>query len=163
MTGSTDTISTTPDTERLFGIVKWFDKMKGYGFVQQLHTENDYFVHYSQLQCDDDQRTKYLVAGEYIQFNISEPVVGTTTVNDDTPSQVAVDVSGILNGPLMYETQQSNRTYQQRNDTFRFPRHTSQRRRIQEQPVQLRRNQNEDETRSVPQGNQYEVLSSYDR
>jgi adenylate kinase len=112
------------------------------------------------LQCDDDQRTKYLVAGEYIQFNISEPAVGTTTVNDDKPSQVAVDVSGILNGPLMYETQQSNRTYQQRNDTFRFPRHTSQRRRIQEQPVQLRRNQNEDETPTVPQGNQYDVLSS---
>ena len=104
--------------ERLVGVVKWFDKAKGYGFVQQLNTENDYFVHYSQLQSVDDHHTKYLVTGEYIEFDISEPV-DTPARNDGKYSQIAVNVSGIQNGPLMFESQQPQRPYHRR-DGFQY-------------------------------------------
>ena len=148
---------TNEEVERLFGIVKWFDKMKGYGFVQQLNTENDYFVHYSKLKCSNDQCTKHLVAGEYIQFNISEPSVSNTT-NDDRPSQVAVKVTGIFNGPLMYENQQSYKTHQQQDNTFRYPRHTSNRNRSQRE--QVRQRAIEQQTEHVSRRNQYDSLES---
>lgn len=109
-------------TERLFGVVKWFDKMKGYGFVQQLKTENDYFVHYSQLKCDDEHQSKYLVAGEYIQFNISETTNTSVRQQTDKPSLVAVNVTGIMEGPLMYESQQQQRSYHRQDGSFRRPR-----------------------------------------
>jgi cold shock CspA family protein len=111
-------------TERLFGMVKWFDKMKGYGFVQQLQTENDYFVHFSQLKCNDDHRTKYLVAGEYIQFNISETDGASTSQNTENHSLVAVNVTGIMDGPLLYESQQQSRSYHHREGGFSNQRHS---------------------------------------
>lgn len=120
-TTNTDTTNTdTMTAERLVGVVKWFDKAKGYGFVQQLNTENDYFVHYSQLQSVDDHHTKYLVTGEYIEFDISEPV-DTPARNDGKYSQIAVNVSGIQNGPLMFESQQPQRPYHRR-DGFQYSR-----------------------------------------
>ena len=118
------------DTERLFGVVKWFDKMKGYGFVQQLNTENDYFVHYSQLKCDDEHQTKYLVAGEYIQFNISETnsTSTSTSASQQTgrPSQVAANVTGIMDGPLLYESLLLQRSGDHREGGFSNPRHPRQ-------------------------------------
>lgn len=145
------------EDERKFGIVKWFNKMKGYGFVQQLNTENDYFVHFSQLKCSDEKCTKYLVAGEYVQFNISEPSVSTAT-NDDRSSQVAVDVTGIFHGPLMYENHQSQqRTYLQGN-SFRYPRHSSQRNRASHE--QTRRHFAEQPTETLSHRNRYDDLKS---
>ena len=112
----------TPTDDRLVGIVKLFDKMKGFGFVQQLNTDNDYFVHYSQLQSTMEHSTKYLVAGEYVEFNISKPTEAPTRP-DGKSSEVAVTVSGISNGPLMHETQQQQRTHHRRDSNQNFTRH----------------------------------------
>ena len=90
--------------EKLLGVVKWFDKVKGFGFLHQLGTENDYFVHYSQLQSTEEYVTKYLVAGEYVQFSVSTPGKEAPSRTDGKPSEVAVHVTGIQNGPLMFES-----------------------------------------------------------
>ena len=34
-------------SDKMTGVCKWFDKMRGYGFIQELSTGNDFFVHYS--------------------------------------------------------------------------------------------------------------------
>jgi cold shock CspA family protein len=125
MSASENTEQTIVDdehTERLFGVVKWFDKMKGYGFVRQLQTDNDYFVHYSQLKCDGEHQTKYLVAGEYIQFNISETTSTSVSRSTGRSSLVAVNVTGIMDGPLLYESQQQQRSYHHREGGFSKPR-----------------------------------------
>ena len=38
--------------ERITGIVKWFDPAKGYGFVNEVGKEDDYFFHYSYLEME---------------------------------------------------------------------------------------------------------------
>ena len=116
----------TPNTGtiRHYGVVKWFDKMKGYGFLQQLNTENDYFVHYTQLQSEDESETKYLVAGEYVEFSITTSNITKSQANHDTdtstestPSEIAANVTGIMGGPLLYRSQQQ-RTYHRRDQSF---------------------------------------------
>jgi len=38
------------------GKVKWFDSKKGYGFVSNTSDDKDYFVHFSEIKGDVDQR-----------------------------------------------------------------------------------------------------------
>jgi len=49
------------------GTVKWFNNVKGYGFIAQEQGE-DVFVHYSAIQQDG---YKSLNAGEEVQFEIT--------------------------------------------------------------------------------------------
>jgi cold shock CspA family protein len=99
------------------GICKWFDKQKGYGFVQELHTENDLFVHYSQLQSNDGAQSRYLLAGEYISFVETEYTNPRNTTTPGTPTRTAGNVTGVGGGPLMYQTQLEQRsTYHPEED-----------------------------------------------
>jgi len=111
------TLDTNQDTK--IGICKWFDKMKGYGFVQEINTDNDFFVHYSQLQSDDDSHSKFLITGEYISFIESEYSNPNTTENSsNTSTRTAGNVTGVGGGPLMYQTQLTQRSYhRQEKDT----------------------------------------------
>lgn len=114
--------TTNTCTTRHYGVVKWFDKMKGYGFLQQLNTVNDYFVHYTQLQSEKESDTKYLVAGEYVEFsittsNITKPQANADTSTDQTPSEIASNVTGIMGGPLLYRSQQHQRTSHRRDQS----------------------------------------------
>ena len=81
------------------GRVKWFNNRSGYGFIRVLsdHKKNeDIFVHHSAIKVENDQY-RYLVQGEYIQFNLQKS-------NDVTHPYQAADVRGIESGPLMCET-----------------------------------------------------------
>jgi cold shock protein len=49
------------------GTVKWFNNVKGYGFIAQEQGE-DVFVHYSAIQQDG---YKSLNAGEAVQFELT--------------------------------------------------------------------------------------------
>ena len=108
-----------PNVIRHYGVVKWFDKMKGYGFLQQLNTTNDYFVHYTQLQSEDESDTKYLVAGEYVEFSITASVMSKPQNNAANeqhgetthPAEIAANVTGIMGGPLLYRSQQQQRAF----------------------------------------------------
>jgi len=92
-----DVTSSARDT--LIGRVKWFNNKAGYGFITVTDGErsgSDIFVHHSAINVEN-QQYKYLVQGEYVQFNL----VNTTSGNHEWQSS---NVNGIKGGKLMCET-----------------------------------------------------------
>jgi cold shock CspA family protein len=99
---STNDVTSSPETNaalRLIGRVKWFNNKAGYGFLTITDGEKsgmDIFVHHSSINVSN-QQYKYLVQGEYIEFNL-------INVENSTHECQAADVSGIKGGKLMCET-----------------------------------------------------------
>lgn len=61
----------TEETEQLAeatGIVKWFNNIKGYGFICSEQSDVEIFAHYSQIQVDG---YKTLKPGQIVSFNLS--------------------------------------------------------------------------------------------
>ena len=50
--------------------VKWFDAKKGYGFIHHPDDGEDVFVHYSNIQSDDDFKT--LKSDQRVQFEMND-------------------------------------------------------------------------------------------
>lgn len=98
-------MSDTQTSERFIGKVKWFNNKSGFGFItvasEGRYQDKDIFVHYSAIKTTDNQY-KYLVQGEYVEFEI------TSTTNGDHEYQ-ATNISGILGGDIMCETRRLNR------------------------------------------------------
>ena len=93
------------DTERYTGRVKWFNNKAGYGFITVTDGSkagSDIFVHHSSIKIDTEQY-KYLVQGEYVDFNLTE-------VTSTSHEYQAGDVSGIKGGKLMCETRNELRS-----------------------------------------------------
>ncbi len=63
-------------TERIRGLVKWFNPAKGYGFIQCPDGE-DVFVHFSEIRMDG---FKTLHEGEEVEFTIQEAPKGPQAV-----------------------------------------------------------------------------------
>lgn len=79
---------------RKIALVKWFNPKSGYGFVTDIDTNEDVFVHHSELKTSDNIY-RSLTTGEYVEFTLKTEESGKTT---------ATEVSGISGGPLMCET-----------------------------------------------------------
>ena len=92
--------------DRFMGCVKWFDPRKGYGFINDLNSEDSYFVHYDGISVSDSNTYKKLFPGEYVSFNI-------LTKNE---RKSCVDVRGINNGPLLTEGDFNIRLFPKRNN-----------------------------------------------
>jgi len=108
---SSSTVSSS--LERFIGRVKWFNNKAGYGFVTVTDgskSGSDVFVHHSSIKVDSEQY-KYLVQGEYVEFNLSD------TKTSDHEFQ-AGEVCGIKGGKLMCETRRDLRVarYQYRSN-----------------------------------------------
>ena len=89
------------DDEIFFGVVKWFNNKSGYGFVSIISDshnllDTDVFVYHTSLRTTNDQY-KYLVQGEYVEFNLTE------STNEKYEFQ-AQNVTGIHGYKLMCET-----------------------------------------------------------
>jgi CspA family cold shock protein len=59
--------------------VKWFDAKKGYGFIEHPDGGDDIFVHYSQIQSDDD--FKSLRTGQLVSFELNDGPKGLHAVD----------------------------------------------------------------------------------
>ena len=86
-------------SDRLTGSVKWFNNKTGYGFIS--FNNEDIFVHHQQLTVAQNQY-KYLVQGEYVEFEIK-------TLTEGRHKTMATDVTGVNRGPLLCETRQKMR------------------------------------------------------
>ncbi len=52
------------------GLVKWFNKDKGYGFIKPSDGSSDVFVHYSDIV--GEQQFKTLLDGQNVQYEEAE-------------------------------------------------------------------------------------------
>jgi cold shock CspA family protein len=116
-------IITTPiknDESRVTGCVKWFNNKAGFGFITACDGNlngKDVFVHYSSIRVPND-KYKYLIQGEYVQFDISS--------SDKKEHEFhAINVSGINGGLLMCETRSKQMTetksYKSKPRTYKTP------------------------------------------
>jgi len=103
--------------QNVLGQVKWFNNKTGYGFVTVVKNSpnkgKDIFAHYSNLKIEKSQY-KYLVQGEYIQFDLVKPDKGTHEFH-------AVNMSGVCGGGLLcevrYEVSQERTTKKHHEDS----------------------------------------------
>ena len=120
MSEQTVTETTTQEktqAQRLTGKVKWFNNKSGFGFVTACEGElkdKDIFVHYSSINVPDNQY-KYLLQGEYVDFELSE--------SDKSDHEFhAVNISGVKGGELMCETRrQISETRPYKPRTYKTP------------------------------------------
>ena len=92
-------ISEEESQQRITGRVKWFNNKAGFGFVTAVEgdlKEKDVFVHYSSINVPDDQY-KYLVQGEYVDFELTDSEKSEHEFH-------AINISGVKGGNLMCET-----------------------------------------------------------
>lgn len=98
-------------SERVLGRVKWFNNKNGYGFISVVdgpvsEAVSDIFAHYSCIRGytpvkGEDFHYKYLVEGEYVEFDLSK-------LEDDKHEFKANDISGVRGGMLMCETHEAS-------------------------------------------------------
>ena len=96
-------MSSTEEVNRLTGMVKWFNNKSGFGFVTVCgdgeHGGKDIFTHYSAIRVTNSQY-KYLVQGEYVDFNLIKSDSEQHEFN-------ASDVTGVMGGPILCETRRA--------------------------------------------------------
>lgn len=60
-------LEVTPTRQKFFGTVKWFDRLKGYGFILPEDGSREVFVHYSAITGEGYRN---LEQGERVQYEL---------------------------------------------------------------------------------------------
>ena len=96
-------MSSDEEVQRLTGMVKWFNNKSGFGFITVCGDGEfggkDIFAHYSSIRVTNSQY-KYLVQGEYVYFNLVKS-------ENEKHEYHAIDITGIMNGPILCETRRN--------------------------------------------------------
>lgn len=87
--------------------VKWFNSKAGYGFLKDLESSDDVFVHHSGIQTPENVY-KTLTTGEYVQYSTS---------TDDKGKVLAINVTGIAGGPLLCQQPRKPRRGSKKGDS----------------------------------------------
>lgn len=91
-------------TEKKIGNVKWFNNKAGFGFItmgENTDSPKDVFAHYSNINVKNSQY-KYLVQGEYVEFNLTPTSEGEHEVQ-------ATSITGIQGGATLCERRRISR------------------------------------------------------
>lgn len=62
----------------LTGRVKWFNQLKGYGFIEPEHGGEDVFIHFSAIQSDG---FKTLTEGQVVNYEVTRGPKGLQATN----------------------------------------------------------------------------------
>jgi len=65
-------------SNKMTGLVKWFDAGKGFGFITPDNGSKDVFVHFSAIQSND---FKTLDEGQQVEFTIENGMKGPSAGN----------------------------------------------------------------------------------
>jgi CspA family cold shock protein len=65
-------------SNKVEGVVKWFDESKGFGFISQNDGGKDVFVHFRAIQSDG---YKSLAEGQAVSFEVEEGQKGLQAAN----------------------------------------------------------------------------------
>jgi CspA family cold shock protein len=65
------------DEQRITGTVRWFSRVKGYGFIKPDNSEKDVFVHYSAIVGEGYRN---LNEGQRVEFVIEDSAKGPQAV-----------------------------------------------------------------------------------
>ncbi|WP_288474747.1 RNA chaperone/antiterminator CspA [uncultured Pantoea sp.] len=65
-------------SNKMTGLVKWFDAGKGFGFISPHDGSKDVFVHFSAIQTND---YKTLDEGQQVEFTIENGAKGPSAAN----------------------------------------------------------------------------------
>ncbi|AEI74711.1 Cold shock-like protein CspB [Candidatus Moranella endobia PCVAL] len=65
-------------TNKVTGLVKWFDAGKGFGFITPTDGSRDVFVHFSAIQSNN---FKTLDEGQRVEFTIEQGQKGPSAAN----------------------------------------------------------------------------------
>ena len=65
-------------SNKMTGLVKWFDAGKGFGFISPEDGSKDVFVHFSAIQSDS---YKSLDEGQTVEFTIENGAKGPAAAN----------------------------------------------------------------------------------
>ncbi len=72
--------------QRFNGTVKWFSRVKGYGFITPEDNAKDIFVHYSAILGDGYRN---LTEGEHVEYSLEETTKGLQATQVQPPLQAA--------------------------------------------------------------------------
>lgn len=107
----------TLNTQTYTGCVKWFNNKTGFGFITIIndceYKGKDIFTHHSSINVSD-KIYKYLVQGEYVDFNIQR----LKTSPENKHELQAINIRGILGNFLMCETKHLNNVQSNKNENF---------------------------------------------
>ena len=65
-------------SNKMTGLVKWFDAGKGFGFITPADGSKDVFVHFSAIEGND---YKTLDEGQQVEFNVEAGQKGPSAAN----------------------------------------------------------------------------------
>ncbi|MDQ9127434.1 cold-shock protein [Serratia fonticola] len=65
-------------SNKMTGLVKWFNPEKGFGFISPADGSKDVFVHFSAIQSSD---FKTLDEGRKVEFSVENGAKGPSAVN----------------------------------------------------------------------------------
>jgi CspA family cold shock protein len=71
-------MSNEEKSQQYQGVVLWFDPQKGYGFVKQDHSDEDIFLHFTNLQVDGFKTVK---PNQRVAYDVGENHRGPQAVN----------------------------------------------------------------------------------